>query len=80
MTDQVQKSNLVEVPGDQVVEHSVPQELKALVAVSQAIRIVGGMRKGLRQDRGEHFNFKQSKPGVRSICRARHNRSCAQTC
>ena len=53
MTGQVQKSNLVEVPGDQVVEHSVPQELKALVAVSQAIRIVGGMRKGLRQDRGE---------------------------
>ena len=40
MTDQVQKSNLVEVPGDQVVEHCVPEELKALVAVGQAVRIV----------------------------------------
>ena len=40
MTSQVQKSNLVEVPGDQVVEHRVPEELKALVAVGQAVRIV----------------------------------------
>lgn len=40
MTGQVQKSNLVEVPGDQVVEHCVPEELKALVAVGQAVRIV----------------------------------------
>ena len=40
MTGQVQKSNLVEVSGDQVVEHSVTEELKALVAVSQAVRIV----------------------------------------
>ena len=53
MTGQVQESNLVEVPGDQVVEHRVPEELEALVAVGQAVRIVGGMRKGLRQDRGK---------------------------
>ena len=40
MTSQVQKSTLVEVPGDQVVEHGVPEELKALVAIGQAVRIV----------------------------------------
>ena len=40
MTGQVQESNLVEVPGDQVVEHRVPEELEALVAVGQAVRIV----------------------------------------
>ncbi len=38
---------LIKVPGDKVVQDGVAQELQPLVAVGQAVGIVGGVSEGL---------------------------------
>ena len=43
------EGNLVQMPCDQVIQHCVSKELKPLIAVSEPVRIVGGVRKCLQK-------------------------------
>ena len=57
------EGNLVQMPSDQVIQHGVSKELKPLIAVSEPVRIVGGMRKCLQKG----FVFKKFSKAERNL-------------